>query len=142
MGLKKIGNKQAEVFEAHCVDSWVLVNGWTGGHTQPDNTRLLCVTPLRFHRRQLHRLQPDKGGIRRPYGGTRSLGFKRGSLIKHPKYGVAYVAGCLKGRISLHRLTDGQRLCQNAKPSECKFLAFNPWRTRLLPGLKAGVSAA
>lgn len=142
LGLKKISNKQAEVFESHCVDSWILANSWTGGHTKPDNTRLLCVTPLRFHRRQLHRLQPDKGGIRRPYGGTRSLGFKRGSLVKHPKFGVVYVGGFLKDRISLHRLEDGKRLSQNARPSECKFLAFNSWRTRLLPGLKSGVSAA
>ena len=142
LGVKKIGNKQAEVFAAHCVDSWVLANWWTGGHTQPDNTRLLCVTPLRFHRRQLHRLQPDKGGIRRAYGGTRSLGFKRGSLVKHPKYGVVYVGGCLKDRLSLHRLADGRRLCQNAKPCECQFLTFNSWRTRLIPRLKSEVSAA
>jgi hypothetical protein len=141
-GLKKIGRKTAEVFEAHCVDSWVLANWWVGGHRSPDNRRLMCVTPLRFHRRQLHRLQPAKGGIRRPYGGTRSLGFKRGSLVLHPKYGLAYVGGFSGNRISLHRLMDGQRLCQNARPSECKFLAFNSWRTRLLPGLKTGGSAA
>lgn len=84
----------------------------------------------------------EKGGVRKPYGSTRSLGFKRGSLVKHPKFGVAYVGGFLKDRISLHRLTDGKRLCQNAKPSDCKFLAFNSWRTRLLPCLKTGVSAA
>lgn len=31
LGLKKTGHKRAEVFEAHCIDSWVLANGWTGG---------------------------------------------------------------------------------------------------------------
>jgi hypothetical protein len=67
---------------------------------------------------------------------------KRGSLVKHPKWGIAYVGGVLKDRISLHRLADGKRLCQNARPSDCKFLAFNSWRTRLLPGMNAGVSAA
>lgn len=141
-GLKKTGRKLAEVFEAHCVDSWVLANWWTGGHTSPDNTRMMCITPLRFHRRQLHRLQPEKGGVRKPYGSTRSHGFKRGSLVKHPKWGVAYVGGVLKDRISLHRIADGKRLCQNARPSDCEFLAFNSWRTRLLPCLKTGVSAA
>jgi RRXRR protein len=138
LGLKKISRKLAAVFEAHCVDSWALANWWTGGHTQPDNKRLLCIMPLRFHRRQLHRLQPEKGGIRKPYGGTRSLGFKRGGLVKHVKHGLVYVGGFLKGRISLHSLIDGKRLCQNAKPSECKFLAFNSWRAALPLSAKPG----
>jgi len=140
-GLRKISNKQAEVFEAHCVDSWVLANWWTGGHIKPDNTRLLCITPLRFHRRQLHRFQPEAGGIRKPYGGTRSHGLKRGSLVKHPKWGVVYVGGCLKDRISLHSVTTGKRLTQNAKPSDCQFLTYNSWRVRLLPCLRTGVFA-
>jgi hypothetical protein len=65
LGLKKTRRKLAEIFEAHCVDSWALANWYTGGHTEPDNTRLLCVTPLRLHRRQLHRLQPEKGEMRK-----------------------------------------------------------------------------
>ena len=28
----------------------------------PDNTRLICIAPLVWHRRQLHRLEPEKGG--------------------------------------------------------------------------------
>ncbi len=141
-GLLKTSDKTADVFTAHCVDSWVLANSWTGGHTQPDTTRLLRVTPLRFHRRQLQRLQPEVGGGRKPYGGTRSHGFKRGSLVKHPTFGVAYVGGCLKDRISLHAVATGTRLTQTAKPSECRVLAYNSWRTRLLPCLETGVSAA
>jgi hypothetical protein len=132
LGLKKTGKKTAEVFSAHCVDSWVLANWYTGGHLQPDNTRLLCVTPLRLHRRQLHRLQPEKGGLRKPYGGTRSNGFKRGSLIRHSTFGITYVGGYLKDRISLHSVTTGKRLTQQAKLSDCLFLTFNAWRTRLL----------
>jgi len=131
MGLKKIGNKMAEVFEAHCVDSWALSASAVGG-TVPDNTRIICMTPLRFHRRQLHRFQPSKGGIRKLYGGTRSLGFKRGSLVTHPKYGIAYIGGAMGGRLSLHSTGDGGRLCQNAQPSECKFLAYGSWRTRMV----------
>jgi hypothetical protein len=64
LGLKKAKQKSAQVFASHCVDSWVLANAQTGGHTVPDNTRLLCVTPLRWHRRQLHMLQPRLGGVR------------------------------------------------------------------------------
>jgi len=112
----------------HWVDAWCLAYSQTQGN-MPDNKQVLGLIPLRFHRRQLHALQPAKGGIRRVYGGTQSLGFKRGSLVKHPVWGLSYVGGWLKDRISLHSLIDGKRLCQNAKLSEVKFLTFNSWRT-------------
>lgn len=132
LGLTKSSKKMAETFNAHCVDSWVLANSWTGGHLLPDSTRLFRIAPLRFHRRQLHRLQPTKLGVRHLYGGTMSHGFKRGSLVKHLKWGLVYVGGSQKDRISLHALADGKRLCHNAKPSDCRFLAFNSWRLHLL----------
>jgi hypothetical protein len=128
MGLKKTGRKMSNRFEAHCVDSWVLANWRTGGHARPDNTAMLLLTPLRLHRRQLHRFQPDADGKRKAYGGTRSKGLKRGSLVKHFKYGLAYVGGNLKGRISLHSLSDGSRLTQTAKLEDCRFLSFNERR--------------
>jgi hypothetical protein len=130
LGLKKSRQKMADKFEAHCVDSWVLANWWVGGHSAPENTFMLYIVPLRFHRRQLHRLQPTKGGIRKPYGGTNSLGFKRGSWVKHPKYGVCYVGGASNGRISLHNLENGKRLVQHAKPEDCQLLTRSSWRVR------------
>ena len=130
LGLKKSSKKMSERFEAHCVDSWVLANSATGGHKAPDNREILLLTPLCFHRRQLHRLEPTKGGIRSPYGGTHSLGLKRGSFVKHPKRGLCYVGGASGNRISLHALQTGERLCQNAKPIDCKFLCFSSWRMR------------
>lgn len=130
-GLKKSSNKLSKVFEAHCVDSWCLANWYVGGHVTPDNKEMLCIIPLRFHRRQLHSLQPSKGGVRRPYGGTRSMGFKRGSLVNHPKYDNCYVGGTSKERISLHSVESGKRLCQNAKVEDCKFLTYNIWRTAI-----------
>ena len=129
-GLKKSKNKLAETFDAHIVDSWVLANWQVGGHTSVDNKEMLLVIPLQFHRRQLHALQPAKGGIRRNYGGTRSMGFKRGSYVKHPKYNICYVGGTSKNRISLHSISDGKRLCRNAKPHDCKFLTYASFRTR------------
>lgn len=129
-GLKKTGDKLSDRFEAHCVDSWTLANLWVGGHTAPDNQFMLYATPLEFHRRQLHRLEPEKGGVRRPYGGTLSLGFKRGSWVKHPRYGVCYVGGSSNGRLSLHRLEDGKRLTQGARPEDCSFLTRSSWRIR------------
>ncbi|GIK64883.1 MAG: hypothetical protein BroJett018_26770 [Chloroflexota bacterium] len=130
LGLKKIKNKMSDKFEAHCVDSWVLANGYVGGHTAVDNTSILYLVPLRFHRRQLHALQFAKGGERRPYGGTLSMGMKRGSWVKHPKCGLCYVGGSSKERISLHAMSTGQRLCQNAKPEDCITLTTASWRLR------------
>lgn len=137
-GLKKSRNKLAETFNSHCVDAWVLANSWLDGQVQPEQTDLLCLTPLCFHRRQLHRLQPEKGGIRKPYGGTRSLGFKRGSLVKHPKFGVCYVGGTIKDWISLHDLTSGKRLTQRATPADCQFLTYNSWRYGAPPPTTVG----
>lgn len=133
LGLKKIGNKMAQVFMAHCVDSWVLANAVVGGHTKPDNTDLILVTPIKLHRRELHRRQPAKGGVRSPYGGTRSEGFKRGSIVRHSKHGVVYVGGASEGRVSLHQITDGKRLCQNAKPIDIRFLSYSSWRVAFPP---------
>jgi hypothetical protein len=88
------------------------------------------MMPLRLHRRQWHRLQHEEGGLRKPYGGTRSHGFKHGSLVKHVRFGLTDVGGLLKDRVSLHSVATGKRLTQQARPSDCCFLAFNPWRSR------------
>ncbi|MCU0542200.1 MAG: RRXRR domain-containing protein [Oscillatoriaceae cyanobacterium Prado104] len=137
LGLFKSQQKLSNKFEAHCVDSWVLANWCVGGHLKPDNTALIEIIPLEFHRRQLHRLQHSPGHIRSRYGGTLSAGFKRGSIVKHPKYGFCYVGGWQESPIkkdsnrkliSLHSLGTGKRLCQNARPADCKFLSYNSWR--------------
>jgi hypothetical protein len=127
-GLKKLKDKLSNDFHAHCVDSWVLANDYVGGHITPDYTGVICLTPLRFFRRQLQVLQPAKKGYRKPFGSTRSMGFKRGSLVKHPKYGVCTVGGTSKNRISLNNLKTDDRLCQNAKPSDCQLLTMLSWR--------------
>ena len=129
VGLKKSKAKLSEVFAAHCVDSWVLANWLVGGHTLPENTNMLCISPIRFHRRQLHVMVPAVGGIRKPYGGTRSSGFKRGSLVSHPKYGLTYVGGVSnKGLITLQTLKTGVRVYRNAKPEDLVFRSYNVWR--------------
>lgn len=124
LGLKKSKSKMSSKFEAHCIDSWVLANFIVGGHTSPDNTRILLVIPLRFHRRQLHVLRPVKDGIRKAYGSTRSMGFKRGSLVRHPKRGVCYVGGTANGRISLHNVSNGKRMSRETYPSDCRLLSY------------------
>ena len=134
LGLKKSKNKLSDSWHAHCVDSWCLANMWIGGHTEPDNKNILHLAPLKFRRRQLHMLQPTKGCIRKPDGGTMSKGFKRGSRIRHHQYGICYVGGSSKGRISLHNLEDGKRLTQYARPEDCTFLAYCSWRSKRTKG--------
>lgn len=139
LGLKKLKQKLSNRFEAHAVDSWVLANWYVGGHDAPDNTMLIEIVPLEFHRRQLHRLEHSAGHVRSRYGGTLSVGFKRGSIVKHPtKYGFCYVGGWQESptkkdpnrkTISLHCLKTGKRLTQNAIPTDCKFLSYNSWRS-------------
>ena len=128
LGLKKSKSKLEEKFSTHNVDSWVLAWDGVGGDEDPDNEALLVLVPLEFHRRQLHVFQFSKGAVRRPYGGTRSMGFKRGSLVRHPKHGLCYVGGTSNGRLSLHSLLDGTRLCQNAKVGDVEFKAFSSFR--------------
>ena len=137
MGLKKTKKKLENCFAAHNVDSWVLANWKVGGHTKPDNVNLVKMEPIQFHRRQLHRLQCEKGGERRNYGSTMSLGLKRGSLVAHKNYGVTYVGGTSNNRVSLHNIESGDRVTQGAKLSDLVVLCFNYWRTQFfLPALK------
>ena len=107
--MKKSGDKLSDKFSAHNIDSWVLANHLVGGHSKPDNKNLVKFVPLRFHRRQLHALQPT-GGERRNYGGTMSLGLKRGSLIKHKKHNIVYVGGTMDNKISVHNIWTGKRI--------------------------------
>jgi RRXRR protein len=129
-GLTKNKNKMSDRWNTHCVDSFVLASYAVGGPSKPEQETILYLVPLQFHRRQLHRLQPAKGGIRAPYGGTMSLGIKRGSWVRHPKYGVVYVGGTSKGRISLHAMQTGKRLTQGAKVQDCQVLTTAAWRIR------------
>lgn len=126
LSLNKSKNKLSKSFDAHCVDSWVLANFIVGGHIKPDNKNVIYLRPLRFHRRQLHMFCPSKRGIRKVYGGTMSMGLKRGSLIKHKKKGLCYVGGTSNNKISLHNM-EGKRLGQKFKINDCKFLTYSSW---------------
>jgi len=133
LGLKKTSKKLAEVWEAHCIDAWVLAHSAVGGRKSPDNRQLVCVAPLSWHHRQLHRFEPEQGGKRKPYGGTLSQGIERGTLVKHPKWGKAYVGGTMDGRLSLHDPETGKRLTQSAKVMDCGLIKLVRWKTRLAP---------
>ena len=123
-GFHKNKEKSEKDFYTHCVDAWCIANEVIGSHTEIDNKRVLYLKPLMFHRRKLHEILPKKGGFRRKYGGTISDGLKRGTLVVHNKWGRCYVGGSSKGKISLHNINNGKRLCQNAKKEDLKILTI------------------
>jgi len=126
-GLKKNSKKSKQDFYTHCVDSWCLANEVVGGHLKPDSIRVLFLKPMKRHRRHLHAQVPAKGGKRRNYGSTRSMGLERGTLVKHPKWGLTLIGGTSKGRLSLHNLSTNKRVCQNAKIEDLTVLTNQKW---------------
>lgn len=132
-GLVKTKSKSRQSFASHAVDSWALAASVSGAE-QPTCTRLWYLVPARLHRRQLHRLQASKGGVRKPYGGTRSHGLKRGTLVRHPKYGLCTIGGFdrKKQTISLHEYRTNKRLTQGAQVKECRTLTWVAWRSFLV----------
>ena len=130
LALPKVKDKAEKSFYSHCVDTWII-SAWITGAKQPDCLDIWYMVPLRFHRRQLHRFQPSKGGIRRRYGGTRSLGYKRGTLVRHSIYGLCYIGGCneRRRRLSLHDIKTGRRITQDAKNEDIKILTSVSFRS-------------
>ena len=122
LGLKKsVSKKLADIFQAHCVDSWCLAYHVVGGVDIPNNPRIFCISPIPISRRQLHRQNPQKGGKRPRYGGTTSNGLVKNTLVKHVAYGLTRISGFAKTGIALYSL-DGKRLTQNAKIQDCRIL--------------------
>jgi len=128
LDLEKSSDKKAEIFESHNIDSWVLANEIEQGHEAPDNKELLRLVPLRNYRRQLHMFQPSKRNMRRRVGGTISLGLKRGSIGKHMNYGLVFIGGYCRNRISLHEPRAHKRISQSAKLEDIHILTNNSWR--------------
>ncbi len=124
-GLKKTKSKSKQDFSSHAVDGWVMAASVSGAE-KPTCTCLCYIVGTQLHQRQIHRLEASKGGVRKPYGTTRSLGLKRGTLVKHPKYGLCAVGGFdrKKQTISLHAYRTNKRLTQGAKVKDCRVLTW------------------
>jgi hypothetical protein len=142
-GVRKTREKSKPRFSAHAVDAWVLAADVSGAST-PTCTSLWYLVPARLHRRQLHVLQPGKGGMRRPYGGTRSRGWKRGTLVFHWRFGLCVIGGedRRRGSVSLHEYRSNRRITQHARADECErrtWVAFRTWFTK---GRRSAASSA
>ncbi len=140
--LKKTKSKSKQSFESHAVDGWVMAASVSGAE-KPTCQRLWYIVPAILSRRKLHMLQAAKGGNRRPQGGTRSLGLKRGTVVRHKKYGLCTVGGFdrKKRTISLHDYRTNKRLTQGAKVEACRTLtwvAFRSWLVTTEQGKRKG----
>ncbi len=84
-------------------------------------------------RRELHRQNPQKNGIRSRYGGTLlAQGLVKNTLVKHVKHGLTRLAGInAKGLFSMDSL-DGKRITTGAKRQDFKV------RTRLNFNYRSG----
>ena len=124
-GLPKNPVKKELTWTTHAVDAIVI-----------GSAEVECVNPyppefwvwkrLEYARRQLHRLEPDKGGVRRRYGGSWSTPpFRKGDVVLW-RGKLARVGGFMDGyRISLHSFgLKNKRFTQDANPNECARL-FN-----------------
>ena len=58
----------------------------------------------------------------------------RGTLIHHIKYGLTYIGGTLKNRVSLHNFGTRKRVTQNARVEDCTIMTRIAWRTQRYAG--------
>ena len=134
LGLKKTNKKLDDRWDAHLVDTF-CIQQIAFNHVFMPFKGFYKFERIELYKRQLHVANPIKGGHRRPYGGTRSEGISRGTLVKHHKYGICYVGGNMDGNVSLHNYRTGSRLTQNAKPNDINILTTLKWRVNLCKGL-------
>jgi len=125
LGLEKKPIKRELSWNTHAVDAIAI--GCAELDCENPYPPEFCVWKrFEYAKRQLHRLEPNKGGIRRRYGGSWSIPpLKKGDVVQY--YGwLARVGGFMDGRgISLHSFSlRNKRFTQNADPNKCTRL-FN-----------------
>jgi len=134
--MKKSTQKDEKSFNSHAVDAFVLAAariGYPYKSLTREDKKMFYWTPIRVHRRQLHTLQPSKGGERKRFGGTRSIGFSKGTLVQDKNNTIRYTEGySSKNRITLCDIKTGERVSRNAKPEDLKILTRISFRSKLI----------
>lgn len=123
-GLPKNPVKRELSWDTHSVDA-IAIGCAEIGCENPYPPEFWVWKRFEYARRQLHRLKPDKGGVRKRYGGSWSIPpFKKSDVVRwHGK--LARVGGYMDGKLSLHSFgLRNKRFTQNASPDECTRL-FN-----------------
>jgi hypothetical protein len=123
-GLPKNPHKSAFEWDAHASDA-VAIGCAEMGCTDPTLPEFWVWKRFQNARRQLHRFEFDKGGVRKRYGGSLSVyPFKKTDVVLW-RGKLVRIGGFMDGRISLHEFNlKNKRITQVAKPEECVYL-FN-----------------
>jgi RNA polymerase subunit RPABC4/transcription elongation factor Spt4 len=124
LGLPKNPRKSALGWDAHASDA-TAIGCAEMGCADPTPPEFWVWKRFQYARRQLHKFEPAKGGIRRREGGSWSIPpFKKGDVVLW-RGRLARVGGHMGNRISLHAFTlKNKRITQRAKPEDCTRL-FN-----------------
>lgn len=124
LGLQKNPIKRELSWDTHAVDA-IAIGCAEIKCENPYPPEFWVWKRFEYARRQLHRLEPSKGGARRRYGDSWSIPpFKKADVVLwHGK--LARVGGFMDGQISLHTYgLNNKRFTQKANPNECTRL-FN-----------------
>jgi hypothetical protein len=124
LGLPKNPVKRELSWNTHAVDA-IAIGSAEIECENPYPPEFWVWKRFEYARRHLHRLEPDKGDIRRRYGGSWSIPpFRKGDVVmRHGR--LARIGGFMGDGISLHSFgLRNKRFTQSADPSECTGL-FN-----------------
>ena len=133
-GFVKSKSKLEYKWECHNVDSHSLCEMVLKKNINP-YYGMYKIEYLQYYRRQLHVQIPQKGGIRKQYGGTVSLGISRGTVIRY-KGKLSYVGGTSKGRLSIHSILTGKRLAQNINKKDITIMYNTKRRVAFISQIK------
>jgi len=139
--LPKNSRKSALKWDAHASDAIAMGCAETGC-TDPSPPEFWVWKRFQYARRQLHRLEPSRGGVRVRYGGSLSIHPFRKADVVVWRGRLVRVGGFIGRHLSLHTFTlKNERVTQNAKPKDCTRL-FNQriFGCQFLPRLKSWVS--
>jgi hypothetical protein len=119
-GAMKSSDKREKTVFSHAIDAIVMSAKEVGLRTLRIPS-FFVWRRYQYPRRQLHKFQFEKGGIRRREGGSKVMGvFTKGDIVLY-RDKIARVGGYRDGiGISLHSFDiENKRFTQRANPSEC-----------------------
>lgn len=128
-GIKKCSTKSKLVPEAHANDALAMICWLYGDKPETGNTDVFYIwRKQECSRRQLHLLQPSKGGKRRRYGGTTNASSKlrKGDAIRYKDSTIGYVGGWTNGGNVISLVNGKGKRIRQAGKGTIEFLFHSP----------------